>query len=306
MKIKKIEKRSPSIIISCWQSIYKLPRQWFDQFKVVIGDECHQYKAKSLTGILGKLISCKYRFGFTGTLDNLQVNKLVIEGVFGPVNRVITTRELIDRKQLADLDIKILVLKYPEEMRKIVKDCDYPAEMDFLCSNAERNEYIKKLALNLEGNTLVLFQYVDKHGKILYDMIKNSGKQCHFIHGGVKGEDREDIRHLVEKSSNDIIIASYGTFSAGVNIVNLHNVVFASPSKSKIRNLQSIGRGLRVSNVKKTATLYDIADDLTYKTNRNYTLNHLIERVKVYDDEKFNYKTFNIELYGNTSNNQVD
>ncbi len=302
-----VEKHSDCpIFISTWQSIYKMPRQWFDQFKVVIGDECHQYKSKSLTGILGKLTSCKYRFGFTGTLDNLQVNKLVIEGLFGPTKKVITTRELIDRQQLADLNIKILVLKYPEELCKMVKDYSYQDEMDFLCNDTERNEFIKNLALDIKGNTLILYQYVEKHGKVLFDQLQQTGRTCHFVHGGVKGTDREEIRSLVENSDNSIIVASYGTFSTGVNIVNLHNVIFASPSKSKIRNLQSIGRGLRVSDVKKHATLYDIADNLTYKNKRNYTLNHLIERVKTYDSEKFSYQTFNIEIHkGHSSNLEI-
>jgi len=302
-----VEKHSDCpVFITTWQSIYKMPKQWFEQFKVVIGDECHQYKSKSLTSILGKLTSCKYRFGFTGTLDGLQVNKLVIEGLFGPTRKAISTKELIDRQQLADLDIKILVLKYPQEMCKMVSDYSYQDEMDFLCNDEKRNDFIKRLALDIKGNTLILFQYVEKHGQVLYDQLVKEGKPCHFVHGGVKGTDREDIRSIVENSNNSIIVASYGTFSTGVNIVNLHNVIFASPTKSKIRNLQSIGRGLRVSDIKKSATLYDIADNLTYKNKRNYTLNHLIERVKTYDSEKFNYQTYNIEIYGDSSNNKID
>lgn len=302
-----VEKHSSvPVFITTWQSIYKMPRQWFEQFKIVIGDECHQYKSKSLTSILTKLTHCKYRFGFTGTLDGMQVNKLVIEGLFGPTKRVITTKELIDRKQLADLNIKILVLKYTEEMCKLAKDFTYPDEMDFICGDVNRNEFIKKLASDIKGNTLILFQYVEKHGKILYDQLSQTDKICHFIHGGIKGEDREEIRSIVENSNNDIIIASYGTFSTGVNIVNLNNVIFASPSKSKIRNLQSIGRGLRTSDTKKTATLYDIADDLTYKNKRNYTLNHLLERVKIYDSERLPYETHNIKLYRDPSNYKID
>jgi superfamily II DNA or RNA helicase len=294
------------IIITTWQSIYKQPRQWFDQFKMVIGDECHQYKAKSLTTIMNKLVNCKYRFGFTGTLDNTQVNKLVIAGVFGPIKRVITTKELMDRKQLAALDIKILALKYPDEVKKALKGITYHEEMDFLTQHPERNTFIKNLATTIKGNTLILFQYVEKHGKVLYDEIKTDRKNVHFIHGGVDGEARDDIRALVEDSEDSIIIASYGTFSAGVNIVNLHNVIFASPSKSKIRNLQSIGRGLRTSGNKQTATLYDIADDLTYNNKKNFTLNHLIERVKTYDEEKFLYRIYNIELHQHSTHNQID
>jgi superfamily II DNA or RNA helicase len=116
------------------------------------------------------------------------------------------------------------------------------------------------------------------------------------VHGGVDTENREKVREITEKENNAIIVASYGTFSTGVNIRNLHNVIFASPSKSRIRNLQSIGRVLRKGNNKTKATLYDIADDISYKSRKNYTLNHLIERIKVYNEENFNYDIVNIPL----------
>jgi superfamily II DNA or RNA helicase len=254
-----------------------------------------------------KLVNCKYRFGFTGTLDNVHCNKLIIEGLTGPVKRVISTKDLMDRQQLADLEIKILILKYKQEIRKIAKDFDYQTEMDFLVQNEDRNKFIKNLTLSLKGNTLVLFQYVEKHGKQLFDQISNNSKNCYFVHGGVEGEDREKIRQIVDNSDNNIIVASYGTYSTGINIVNLNNIVFASPSKSKVRILQSIGRGLRVSENKKTATLYDIADDLTYNDKRNYTLNHLFERVKNYNEERLLYKIHNIEIQkDDTPSLQID
>ena len=284
------------IIISTWQSIFKMPKNWYNQFKCVVIDEAHLAKAKSLTGIMTKLSNCKYRFGFTGTLDNVHCNKLIIEGLTGPVNKIISTKDLIDRKQLAQLNIKIVVLGYGDDIKKSAKDLDYQSEMDFLTQNADRNNFIKNLVLSLKGNTLVLYQYVDKHGKVLFDQIDNNGKQCYFIHGGVEGEDREQIRKIVDSSDNNIIVASYGTYSTGINITNLNNIVFASPSKSKIRVLQSIGRGLRVSDSKDTATLYDIADDLTYKGKKNYTLNHLFERVKNYNEEKLPYRIYNVSV----------
>ena len=286
------------IVITTWQSIYKLPKNWFAKFDVVIGDEAHLFKSKSLSNIMGKLDQCKYRYGFTGTLDGTKTHKLVLEGLFGPVNQVTTTKKLMDQKHLADFKIKILSLGYSDENKKVINGLRYQDEIDFLVSHEGRNKFIKNLSLSLEGNTLLLFQYVDKHGKLLYDMIKdNAGdRQVFFVHGGVKGEERDDIRGIVEQESNAIVIASYGTFSTGVNIRNLHNVIFASPSKSKIRNLQSIGRGLRKSDTKEAAVLYDIADDLTWRKKLNYTMRHMIERVKVYDEEKFEYKFYKVGL----------
>lgn len=286
------------ITVSTWQSIFKMPKKWFDQFDVVIGDEAHLFKAKSLTTIMNNLKSCQYRFGLTGTLDGTQTHKLILEGVFGPVKRVTTTSNLIEQKHLAEFNIKALVLKYPEEIRKSMVKADYKKEMDFLVSNEHRNKFIKNLVMSLDGNTLLLFQYVDKHGKVLYDILSKElmDRKVFFISGSVDGEIREDIRKQIELETNCIVVASYGTSSTGINIKNLHNVVFASPSKSRVRNLQSIGRGLRRSETKTGAVLYDIADDLSWKSNRNHTLNHFVERVKIYNEEKFPYKLYNVEL----------
>ena len=286
------------IVISTWQSIYKMPKSWFDQFDVVIGDEAHLFKAKSLTTILSNLTDCKYRFGLTGTLDGTQTHRLILEGLFGAVKQVTTTKELMDKNNLAELKIKALVLKHDEESCKANKNNKYQDEINYIISSPARNKFIRNLTLSLKGNTLLLYQFVDKHGKILYDMIS---KRCDerpvfFIHGAVGVDDREEVRRITEEESNGIIVASYGTFSTGINIRNLHNIIFASPSKSKIRTLQSIGRGLRLGENKEKATLFDIADDITYKSRKNFTLEHFVERMKIYNDEKFEYKIYTIDL----------
>jgi superfamily II DNA or RNA helicase len=287
------------ITITTWQSIYKAPKEWFRQFEVIIGDEAHLFKAKSLTSILTKLEDCRYRFGFTGTLDGTQTHKLVLEGLFGPVRKVTTTAELIEQKHLADFRIKAIVLSYPDEIRQMIARAgDYQSEIDYIVRLEARNNFIKNLVLSLEGNTLLLFQFVDKHGRILYDKLEKETKdrKIFFIHGGVDGEERDKVREIVEKETNAIIVASFGTFSTGINIRNLHNVIFASPSKSRIRNLQSIGRSLRTSETKKEATLFDIADDMSWKSKKNYTLLHFMERIKTYNEEKFNYRIYKVSL----------
>jgi len=288
---------SKPITISTWQSIYKLPKSYYESFDVVIGDEAHLFKAKSLQSIMEKLGKCAYRFGFTGTLDGTQTHKLVLEGLFGAVRKVITTTELIEKKHISDLSIKCILLKYPDNVRQLIAKTDYKTEIDYLIQSQARNNFIKNLALSLEGNTLLLFQMVDKHGKVLYNLIKNeTDKPVYFVHGGIDGSDREEIRKLVESSPSCVIVASYGTYSTGINIRNLHNVIFASPSKSRVRNLQSIGRGLRKSDTKTTATLYDIADDMVWKSRKNFTLLHFVERIKIYNEEKFEYKIYNVGL----------
>jgi len=286
------------VIISTWQSIYNMPKKWFNQFGMIIGDEAHLFKAVSLTKIMTKLINCKYRVGLTGTLDGTKTHKLVLEGLFGTVNKVVSTSELQERKQLADLKIICLILQHDSTARHFLKDKSYQEEMDYLVSNEKRNKYIRNLCLSLQGNTLCLFQYVEKHGVILKQLIEDKAedKKVFFVFGGVEADERESIRAITEKSDNAIIIASYGTFSTGINIRNLHNIVFASPSKSRIRNLQSIGRGLRLKDNNSAATLYDIADDISYNEKENYTLQHFKERINIYNGEDFNYEIHNVEL----------
>lgn len=279
------------ITISTWQSLYKLGKPFFKDFKVIYGDECHLFKAKSLTGIMHKCTNTPYRIGTTGTLDGSKTHKLVLEGLFGQVYRTTTTKELIESKNLADLKIHAIILDYPDQIKKDNKGLKYQEEMDFLVQYNPRNKFIRNLALAQTGNTLVLFQYVEKHGKLLHDMIwaKGGDRKIFFIYGGTETQQREEARKITEGESDAIIIASFGTFSTGINIRNLHNIIFASPSKSRIRNLQSIGRGLRIGDNKVRCKLYDIGDDMTWKTKKNYTLFHMMERIKIYADEEFDY-----------------
>lgn len=287
------------IIISTWQSIYKHPRVWFEQFGMILGDECHGFKSKSLSSIMNKATKAKYRYGLTGTLDGTQTHKLVLEGLFGPVYQVTATKALQDDGTLAPLDITVIMLKYSEETRHLNKDHSYQDEIDFIIKHDKRNKFIRNLALNQHGNTLVLFQRVKDHGKVLYDLIYSKateGRKVFFVSGEVDATDRELIRKIVETQKDAIIVASLGTFSTGINIRNLHNIVFASPSKSQIKVLQSIGRGLRQSDDGSTTQLFDIADDLHYKTKKNFTLLHSAERVKIYAQEQFNYKIVQVDI----------
>ena len=282
------------VTITTWQSIYKLDRQFFVDYDVVIGDEAHLFKSKSLISIMTKLEHAKYRFGFTGTLDGTQTHKWVLEGVFGPSYKVTRTAELMESGHLAKLDIQCIVLKHPPQKFEVFED-----EVQYLIGHNQRNTFIKNLVLDLKGNTLVLFQRVEAHGKPLYDLINESvvaDRKVFFVHGGVDTQEREEVRYIVDTEENAVIVASYGVFSTGINIRNLHNVVFASPSKSRIRNLQSIGRVLRKGTNKTKARLYDISDDCSYRSKKNYTLNHLIERIKIYNEEKFNYDIVTVNL----------
>ncbi len=282
------------VTITTWQSVYNLDKGFFEDYDVIIGDEAHLFKSKSLVNIMDKLHHAKYRFGFTGTLDGTQTHKWVLEGLFGPSYKVTQTKELMEQGHLSQLDIQCLVLKY-----KPKKFDTYEDEIQYLIGHEKRNKFISNLSLDLKGNTLILYSRVEAHGKILYELINSlvtHDRKVFFIHGGVDAEDREEVRKITEEENNAIIVASYGTFSTGINIRRLHNVIFASPSKSRIRNLQSIGRVLRKGKDKVKAKLYDIADDLTIGSRKNYTLNHFIERVKIYVQEQFNYDIISINI----------
>lgn len=286
------------IVITTWQSVYKLPKKWFADYKMVIGDEAHLFKATSLKTLMEKTENAVMRFGTTGTLDDTKTHKLMLEGLFGPVRRFTTSKQLMKDGQLAKLKISCIMLNYSDEIRQQNKKYTYQEEMNFLVSHTPRNNFIRNLALDQTGNTLLLFQYVEKHGKILHDIIKEKAKdrKVFFVFGGVGANEREEIRAITEKETDAIIVASYGTFSTGINIRNLHNIIFASPSKSKIRNLQSIGRGLRLGDNKEEAQLFDISDDMSWKQHRNYTLEHAVERIKTYNEEKFKYKTIKVSI----------
>jgi superfamily II DNA or RNA helicase len=291
------------VIITTWQSAINMGPKWFEQFGAVFGDEAHLFKAASLTKIMSWLKNAWFRIGTTGTLpggDDAKVNKLVLEGCFGPVYQVTTTSELIDADVLAQLKIYMLVLKYPELERKQHGNLEYQEELDFLTAYDPRNRFITNLVADLKGNSLILYQFVEKHGVPLFEAVekklKGTKRKVYFVSGDVSAEERENIRALVEKEEGSVIIASFGTFSTGINIKNLHNIVFASPTKSQIRVLQSIGRGLRKTKDERPTSVYDIADDLSRKGNKNYTLTHGIERAKIYTKEKFDFEVHEVPI----------
>jgi superfamily II DNA or RNA helicase len=277
------------IVVATWQSITKLPQKWFNQFRVVIGDEIHLFTAKSLVDILEKCQRACWRFGFTGTIHDAKTNEMVLTGLFGPIYKVITTKELMDEGYIAKLKIKPFVFKYPKEICKTLSKLTYQDEFSFLISNEKRNEAIAKMALSLEENSLILFDRIETHGKLLYDIIRSkTNRPVYFLHGGIDVDDREAVREIMEKNTDVICLASSGIFSTGVNIRNLHHVFLTSLGKSKIKVLQSIGRSLRLHSSKEYASLYDFTDDLRGSRQKlNYALKHFEERMEVYQREQF-------------------
>ena len=303
------------IVISTWQSLYQLDRAFFEQFDFVCCDEAHNAKADSLKKILSNCTAAEWRFGMTGTLDESKCNEMVIQGLTGPVYQATTTKEEIAKNNIAQMNpITCLVMKYTEEeaneLRKFAakkenKKEAYRKEIEFIISNERRNKFIRNLAIDLKGNTIIMFQFVQKHGRIIYDLIfeklKGTDRKVFFVHGGTDNEDRELVRTITEQESNAIIVASVGVFGTGTNIKKLDNLIFASPSKSLIRVLQCIGRILRLSTKDKVANVFDMADDLTSKRHKNFGVKHLLERTKIYDKQGFEYRIVSVKLYNKAS-----
>ena len=294
------------ILISTWQSIHSMGKQkskavndFFAQWTVLIGDEAHKFTANAVLTTMNRLVNTKYRLGTTGTVQDDKFSKLTLEGAFGPIFDIITTKELIDSKQLVDLQIKCLMLQYPEEVKKLFKSAEYQQEMDYIVQNENRRKFVVKLAKACKGNTLVLFQFVEKHGKPLYDLAQQlceEDRPIFYISGEISADERENIRKVLSSHDNAIVFASAATTATGINIPSIENIIFASPTKSKIRNLQSIGRGLRLKDGKEKCTLYDIADNLTLKSKLNHTLKHFKDRLEVYESEQFNYDIMEIKF----------
>ncbi|AUR85757.1 P-loop containing nucleoside triphosphate hydrolase [Vibrio phage 1.081.O._10N.286.52.C2] len=300
-----------SIVVSTWQSAVKQDAEWFKQFGMLMVDECHLATGKSLDGIIKKMTNCEYKLGLTGSLRDGKANILQYVGTFGDIFKPVSTAQLMQEGQVTDLKINCLMLEYPQPLREEMKGCSYPEEMKFLLENKHRNRYLIKLSYALSAkrgeNTLLLFKNIS-HGKLLYEALCKiyDPEKVFYVSGETKTDDRTKIKKLAEDIDGAIIVASYGVFATGISIKKLHNVIYAHPTKSKILTLQSIGRVLRKHGSKVTAKLFDIIDNLAIKPKRknakkpythiNYTMNHGMARIELYNQEEFKYSVKKVDL----------
>ncbi len=293
------------VIVSTWQSMAsmmksdpKLFKRIVDSTDVLVCDETHTMKSTVTSKLLEAFTKTQYRTGVSGTLDGTNISELTLTGLLGPVYRAVTAKEMMDRGQVSQLAIKIMVLKHPEYIRRAFKGMAYDEEIKHIVSNQARNNFIAKLTVACKGNALILFNYVS-HGTVLYETIQRlvaDNRQVYFIHGKVDTDERERIRKIVESETDSIIIATSSLFSTGTNIPSIENIVFAIPTKSNIRIRQSIGRGLRLKEGKTTCKVFDIADDFRVGKVTNVTYKHMEDRVAIYTSEQFPYKVLNIDL----------
>jgi len=297
------------ITISTWQSLTDMPVEWFNQFGAIIGDECHKYTAKCTSELMQKCTRVEYRNGFTGSLSEKKISNMVLTGLFGPIERVANTRELQEAGHMTPHVIKAIVLKYNDEKRrefnaamkqkisesksKITGAVKYKMEVDWVYEQDIRNEFIAKLAGKCKGNTIVMVRFKEP-GYTLYEKVRdiNPDRKVYFVNGDVPGEDREYIRKIVDSSEDNIIVASTGVFSTGVNIKSIFHIIHAAANKAEDEILQIIGRGLRLFNGKEMCNVYDIVDDLRSSSYDNYLIKHFLDRIDIYDENNFSYKIY--------------
>lgn len=278
------------LTVSTWQSIKEMPRSWFDQFDAIMGDECHTFQAKSLIAIMTNCVRQDVRIGLSGTLQEDEGSKITLRGLFGPIFRTTTTRELIDNKQAADVNIIGIELQYPADIVADFKKkkLDYPGEVDYIINYVRRQRFICKLAESLPGNKLLLFKRV-AHGQALYDILKeDDAEHVYFVYAKVDADARNEIRAIMEANNGVTVVASYKTFATGTNIKNLQYMIFTENTKSIITVLQAVGRALRLAENKTKATIFDIGDSIVRtKTKQNYAWSHFVQRIEYYAKEKF-------------------
>lgn len=297
------------ITISTWQSINSTKdKSFLENYTTVLCDECHQANAKSLTKITNLCVNAEYKIGFTGSLGPQYVSERQLNGLFGPIENIISARELIDKGMAAEFDISCLILEHTLENRfrlqKKFADLDskeyhetdrYNLEMDFIRSIPERLQFFVDFCNRIDKNTILMFKNIEYGKKLFYELRTKTKKRVYYIDGNVKIADRELIRNNMEKYNNCILVGSYKTISTGLNIKNIWNIGLIESSKSDISIIQIIGRSLRKLGDKR-AKLIDFVDDLSNPRFTNYSLRHFRERYRVYKKEKHDVKLLKMKL----------
>jgi len=312
-----------SITISTYQSLLNKSVDFFEKFDILFMDEVHTGKSAETTKIIEKTINAKHKFGFTGTLTNndeeQEMHELVLKGLFGRIFVATTNKEMIDKGYAPKVIINAIKLNYSNKdvCNNIIKGTSeiqeirdfnikrkklFENEVSYVLQDKLRNKFIANLAISRKGNVLVFFQFVEKHGKILYETIKRLSeglnKKVYYIDGNISIEERAKIKDIIETSEDVIVILSFGTSSTGLDYKNVHHAILASGFKGSIIIKQTIGRGLRLKEGKNEFNVYDIGDDFSQgKKSTNFLFKHFMERIKLYQDEKFilNVNEFNIK-----------
>ena len=287
------------IVISTWQGIQNQDKDWFHQFGDVVVDEVHTAKGEKLSYILNNCINCDQRLGVTGTLANTTVAALQVVAHFGSYHKIITARELIDQGYAADIKINMIELQHTMADAIEMNGADYQKEIEFLISHELRNRLIARMALALKGNVAIMFERIDAHMMLVYEILTATKKNVFVINGEVKSSDRVAIQKAIEEGEDITLLASYGTMQQGVSIKKLHHLILAHPSKSYIRIIQTLGRLMRIHSTKDVAQIWDLVDNLIYNRMYNHAIRHSHERYKFYLQERHPVKFTKVPMVSN-------
>jgi superfamily II DNA or RNA helicase len=304
------------IIISTWQSLQNLPHTYFKQFDAILVDECHTGSLKG--NVINKIVRwctrAKYKIGCSGTLQDAKLHEYSLYALYGKVYQLTQTAKEIERGNLSPIQIYQAFLHYPKDdcreffkqrtkikKQAILSDKKSGAaifhhEIGFVNEKEYKRNFIAAICRKQKKNTLILFKRNSQFGYKLYDKFKNEffDRKIFLITGKTPKEDRNKVREICEKYNDAIIIAGYQIFSTGVNIKNLHNIIFGESTKSKITTLQSIGRGLRKLASKDKMQLFDIVDVLLFKKVYNIMFKHAFARLEMYEKEKHPVKKYDV------------
>jgi len=288
-----------TILITTWQSLMKQDVSFFMQQDAVVIDEAHQSKAEVLSGILKYCANATFKIGTTGTLPPSACDAYGVKSVLGNTLYKITSDELIQRGYLTKIVVANLFLQYPMDFILENQDRTYPEEVRLVEEYEPRMTILTKILKStpVNHNMLLLCNHVDHVDQTIeYLREHQPDRKIVKITGSVKAAEREFIRVNAEESDGMVIVATYGTMSTGVNIKKIHEIVLFANSKSKIKVLQSLGRGLRKHPEKAKVIIYDVVDDMRWKSKRgkvhsNYLYDHWLERSKYYIEQKFEQKS---------------
>ena len=292
------------VLISTWQSLQNKDSEFFEKYNAVFVDEVHGVKANVMSKLMKWCCNAYYKIGTTGTLPNDKCDLLQIREVVGDVIFELKSKELIDKGVLTKIKIANIIAKYPSDFVLKNKGRSYPEEVKMVEEYQDRNKVLEYILEHTDKkhNVLVLMNHL-KHVQLIKEWLneKYPDKKVSVITGAVSGEERSDIRKGIEEEDGTILLATFATCSTGINMPKLHDIILYSNSKSKIKVLQSIGRGLRKHVTKNQIVLFDIIDDLSYKTKtgrvvENYLIKHWKERMTYYKDQQFETITTSINI----------
>ena len=278
-----------------------------DDIDILLVDETHGLRRGNEINKVLSLVKTDYRFGFTGTMPPSLIDQWNIIGKIGPVLYEEKTKDLELKNYVSSFKVTIINVNHkniPRFTANTIRPTEaYENELAYLLRDSRRNEIIGKLAVKLNNNTVIMVDRID-HGIELEQKLRslqitedaslsksiyNPPRPVFFIRGSTEIDEREKIRELMNERNDVIVIAVSKIFSTGINIPNLHNIIFASAGKAKIKIMQSIGRALRLHHTKTMANIFDISD------NTKYGKTHLAERIKLYETEKYNYEKKEIQ-----------